>query len=83
MPGMGGEVLDPGSEDCVICQTKTRMLITINATVTTGNRSVGMLSLMGIRAREAYGSAPNPHLVYAEARDSEGFRANTIRRGST
>jgi hypothetical protein len=30
--------------------------MTINATVTTGKRSVGMLSLTGIRAREAYAS---------------------------
>ena len=52
---MWGDVLDPGSEDSVTCQTKTAMLITIRATVTTGNRSVGMLSLTGIRAGEAYG----------------------------
>jgi hypothetical protein len=55
--------------------------MTINATVTTGNRSVGMLSLMGIRAREAYGSAPIPHLVYADARASEAFPSEHHQKG--
>src|SRR3954451_17662104 len=49
-PAICGEVLEPGSEDSVACQTKTAMLIAIRTTVTTGNRSVGMLSLTGIRA---------------------------------
>jgi hypothetical protein len=54
--GMCGDVLDPGSVDCVSCHAKTTRLSAIRATVTTGKRSVGMLSLIGIRAREAYGS---------------------------
>jgi hypothetical protein len=67
---MWGDVLEPASVDCVICQTKAAMLIAISTTVTTGNRSVGMLSLTGIKAREAYGSAREPPLVYSGHRDS-------------
>jgi len=39
--------------DSVSCQTKTATLIRISATVTTGNRSVGMLSFSGSRAEAA------------------------------
>src|SRR3954467_2382527 len=52
---MLGDVLEFGSDDWVSCQPKITMLITISATVTAGNRRVGMLSLTGIRGREAYG----------------------------
>ena len=52
-PAMAGEALELGSEDSVSCHAKIAMLTTINTTVTIGNRSVGMLSLTGIKAREA------------------------------
>jgi hypothetical protein len=52
-PRTCGEVLELGSFDQVSCQTKTATLIRIRATVTIGNRSVGMLSFRGSRLRAA------------------------------
>lgn len=52
-PRTSGEVLEFGSFESVSCQTKTATLIRISATVTIGNRSVGMLSFSGSRVRGA------------------------------
>jgi hypothetical protein len=48
-PATRGDVLEFGSLERVSCHTNTTTLIRISATVTTGKRSVGMLSFRGSR----------------------------------
>ena len=60
-PSSPSSGLEARSPEKLSCQAKTAMFATISSTVMIGNRPVGMLSLSGIRGREAYFSGMSPN----------------------